>query len=178
MPSPTWAQGQLLEVQLPFPAPHLQRPSDSGSHSRDSTPREQFSKGLIGQRLACSPFLPSLSLVAGVQGQTFDYWPEHLLPPSSPPYSLPLTLLCLFPPSVSLPLFLFLFPPSPAGSVVQACPAGQHPLWVGGTQSMRTSLQVGIPSRAAFEVILGKPGTVLATFQFSYSFTTLGSKRS
>lgn len=63
----TWAQGQLLGVQLPFPVPHPQRPSDSGSHSRDSTPREQFSEGLISQPRACSPLLPSLSLVPGVQ---------------------------------------------------------------------------------------------------------------
>lgn len=63
----TWAQGQLLGVQLPFPVPHLQRPSDSGSHSRDSTPREQFSEGPISQPCACSPLLPSLSLVPGVQ---------------------------------------------------------------------------------------------------------------
>ena len=105
MQSPTWAQCQLLEVQLPFPTPHLKRPSDSGSHSRDSTPREQFSKGLIGQHRACSPFLPSLSLVPGVQGQTFDYWPEHLSPPSSPPYSLPsFVFSLLLSLSVSLPV--------------------------------------------------------------------------
>lgn len=142
MPSPTWAQGQLLEVQLPFPAPHLQRPSDSGSHSRDSTPREQFSKGLIGQRLACSPFLPSLSLVAGVQGQTFDYWPEHLLPPSSPPYSLPSFVFSLLP-SLSLcfcscSLLLLLAPwsrPVRQGST--------HSGWAGPNQC-------ALPSKLAF----------------------------
>ena len=58
-----WARGRLLGVQLPFPAPHLQRPGDAGSHSSDSAPREQFSEGLISQPRACSALLPSLSLV-------------------------------------------------------------------------------------------------------------------
>lgn len=39
---------------------------------------------------------------------------------------------------------------------------------------MHTCLQVGIPSRAAFEVILGRPGTVLSTFQLSYCFDPKG----
>lgn len=46
---------------LPFPVPHLQRPRNSGSHSRDSTPREQISEGLVGRHQAGSP-LPSVSV--------------------------------------------------------------------------------------------------------------------
>ena len=50
-----WARGRLLGVQLPFPAPHLQRPGDAGSHSSDSAPREQFSEGLISQPVPAAP---------------------------------------------------------------------------------------------------------------------------
>lgn len=128
---------------LPFPVPHLQRPSNSGSHSRDSTPREQLSEGLVGQHHLCLCH-PSLSLVWGVQGQAFGSSQSIALFPHLP---LPLSPdpLSLSTPSLSLPLFL-------SCSLPLTLALWSRPVWQGSTHTGHWAgrTECTLPSELAF----------------------------